>query len=81
MQPKFSPDFSLENNFLNMVVAGIDEAGRGPLAGPVVAACVILNKNDFSSEINDSKKLSKKISPLMPLPSSNKKSKRSPSMA
>lgn len=54
------PNFSIENNYSNFIVAGIDEAGRGPLAGPVVAACVILNKNDFSSEINDSKKLSKK---------------------
>lgn len=42
-----------------MVVAGIDEAGRGPLAGPVVAACVILDRNNFPDKINDSKKLSK----------------------
>lgn len=54
------PNFSIENNYPNLIIAGIDEAGRGPLAGPVLAACVILNKNDFSSEINDSKKLSKK---------------------
>ncbi len=40
------------------IVAGIDEAGRGPLAGPVVAAAVIL-PDDFKSDlINDSKKLS-----------------------
>ncbi len=40
------------------IVAGIDEAGRGPLAGPVVAAAVIL-PNDFAHEVlNDSKKLS-----------------------
>ena len=42
------------------LVAGIDEAGRGPLAGPVVAACVILNKNDAIEGINDSKKISAK---------------------
>jgi len=42
------------------VIAGIDEAGRGPLAGPVVAACVILNKKRFSSPIRDSKVLSPK---------------------
>ncbi|HOQ08340.1 MAG TPA: ribonuclease HII [Clostridiales bacterium] len=39
-------------------VAGLDEAGRGPLAGPVVAACVILPKYCFIEGINDSKKLS-----------------------
>ena len=41
-------------------VAGIDEAGRGPLAGPVVAACVILDPNNIPSGVNDSKKLSEK---------------------
>ncbi len=53
------PNFLIENNYFNLLVAGIDEAGRGPLAGVVVAACVILNKDDFPPEINDSKKLSK----------------------
>jgi ribonuclease HII len=41
-------------------VAGIDEAGRGPLAGPVVAAAVILPRDHGISGINDSKKLSPK---------------------
>ncbi len=41
-------------------VAGIDEAGRGPLAGPVVAATVIANKKVHIEGVNDSKKLSKK---------------------
>lgn len=40
------------------LIAGVDEAGRGPLAGPVVAAAVILPRNFFHPEINDSKKLS-----------------------
>lgn len=40
------------------VIAGIDEAGRGPLAGPVVAAAVVLLKTDFTERIDDSKKLS-----------------------
>ena len=46
--------YQLNLNF----IAGVDEAGRGPLVGPVVAACVILPKEVFISEINDSKKLS-----------------------
>ncbi|QOX79451.1 ribonuclease HII [Trichlorobacter lovleyi] len=40
-----------------MFVAGIDEAGRGPLAGPVVAAAVILNPEAPVEGVNDSKKL------------------------
>lgn len=40
------------------VIAGVDEAGRGPLAGPVVAASVILKESDFTVRIDDSKKLS-----------------------
>ncbi len=43
------------------IVAGVDEAGRGPWAGPVVAACVILNTDiENLDEINDSKQLSEK---------------------
>ena len=42
------------------LVGGIDEAGRGPLAGPVAAACVILDPENIPSGINDSKKLSEK---------------------
>lgn len=41
-------------------IAGIDEAGRGPLAGPVVAAAVILPENVFIEGLNDSKQLSAK---------------------
>ncbi len=41
-------------------VCGIDEAGRGPLAGPVVAAAVILPKDEKILFVNDSKKLSEK---------------------
>ena len=39
-------------------VCGVDEAGRGPLAGPVCAAAVILPKNTVIEVLNDSKKLS-----------------------
>ena len=42
------------------VVAGIDEAGVGPLAGPVVAVAVILNDYRFKSRIDDSKRLTPK---------------------
>ncbi len=41
-------------------VCGVDEAGRGPLAGPVCAAAVILPKNTVIEGLNDSKKLSEK---------------------
>ncbi|MCG8570631.1 MAG: ribonuclease HII [Spirochaetes bacterium] len=42
------------------MILGIDEAGRGPLAGPVYAAAVILNPHKPIPELNDSKKLSEK---------------------
>lgn len=50
------PDLSIEATFQGLV-AGIDEAGRGPWAGPVVAAAVILNRDNLPTGINDSKKL------------------------
>lgn len=43
------------------LIAGMDEAGRGPLAGPVVAACVILPREVFIPGLNDSKKCSPKL--------------------
>lgn len=49
--------FEYDRKFLPKTVAGIDEAGRGPLAGPVVAACVIMPLNEIIDGINDSKKL------------------------
>jgi len=42
------------------LIGGIDEAGRGPLFGPVVAACVVLPKDCLIEGVNDSKKLSEK---------------------
>ena len=50
--------YRIENNIT--FIAGVDEAGRGPLAGPVVAAAVILNPEVNLLLVNDSKKLSKK---------------------
>lgn len=43
-----------------MNIAGVDEAGRGPLAGPVVTAAVILDPKQIPSGLDDSKKLSEK---------------------
>lgn len=47
-----------EKGFEN--ICGVDEAGRGPLAGPVCAAAVILKPNQIIEGVNDSKKLSEK---------------------
>ena len=44
----------------NQFVAGVDEVGRGPLAGPVVAAAVVLNPEDPIEGLADSKKLTAK---------------------
>ena len=55
------PDLFFEKNLVEpgyKYVAGVDEAGRGPLAGPVVAAAVILPEEFSSNQLNDSKKLS-----------------------
>lgn len=41
-------------------IAGIDEAGRGPLAGPVVVACCIMPKDSMIEGVNDSKKIAEK---------------------
>jgi ribonuclease HII len=48
------------NSLGHTLIAGVDEAGRGPLAGPVVAGAVILKSYKFTAYINDSKKLSAK---------------------
>ena len=42
------------------LIAGVDEVGRGPLIGSVICACVILPKDYYNEEINDSKKISEK---------------------
>ena len=42
------------------IICGVDEAGRGPLAGPVYAAAVVLPRNFIIEGVNDSKKLSAK---------------------
>ncbi len=53
------PNFARESRAIKngLIVCGIDEAGRGPWAGPVVAAAVILDPNNIPKGLNDSKKL------------------------
>ena len=53
------PDFSFEAQ-IGGRVAGVDEVGRGPLAGPVTAAAVVLDANRIPEGLDDSKKLSAK---------------------
>ena len=58
------PDFSIEKQKIDSgfkYVCGIDEAGRGPLCGPVVAAACILPVDVDIPKLNDSKKLSPKV--------------------
>jgi len=62
--PPSGDNFTIERNLQQQgysVVAGLDEVGRGPLAGPVVAAAVILPLNCQHSLFIDSKKLSPKV--------------------
>jgi len=60
MKNKILPNLDIENTFYQTnAICGIDEVGRGALAGPVVAAAVILDFNNIPEGINDSKKLSK----------------------
>ncbi len=56
------PDFSIEKNCGKKFIAGLDEAGRGPLCGPVVAGAVIFTKYDFDDMplISDSKQMTEK---------------------
>ncbi len=53
-------EMSLYNNPNIQYICGIDEAGRGPLAGPVVVGAVIMPKDSFIEGVNDSKKVSEK---------------------
>jgi len=58
------PDWHYEGQY-DGYVAGVDEAGRGPLAGPVVTAAVILDRENIPAGLNDSKKLSEKKRELL----------------
>ena len=60
---KTFPDFSFETLAHQrgaLIVAGVDEVGRGPLAGPVTAAAVVLNPDRIPNGLNDSKALTEK---------------------
>ena len=60
--------WEIENGLNVGVICGVDEAGRGPLAGPVCAAAVILPEGEIISGLNDSKKLTdKKRRELFPI--------------
>ena len=57
------PNFEREQGLINegcSIIAGVDEVGRGPLAGPVTAAAVILDPLNIPDNLNDSKVLSSK---------------------
>jgi ribonuclease HII len=59
--PQTAPDYSHETALRARgvrVIAGVDEAGRGPLAGPVVVSAVVLDPDVIPAGLNDSKKLS-----------------------
>lgn len=61
----FARIYPITNDLLNVIIAGVDECGRGPLAGPVVAAAVILPDNHQIFGLNDSKKISAKKRALL----------------
>ncbi|MDR0850246.1 MAG: ribonuclease HII [Christensenellaceae bacterium] len=52
--------FEYENKYKGKIIAGVDEAGRGPLCGPVVCAAVIMPMDNIIEGVDDSKKLSSK---------------------
>ena len=61
--PASGPNFSFEKEAMaagHSLIAGVDEVGRGPLAGPVVTAAVILKEGHIPEGLNDSKKLTEK---------------------
>ena len=57
MQSKLAAFDQIKSDSGRLLIAGVDEAGRGCLAGPVVAAAVILDSSSISAMINDSKQL------------------------
>ncbi len=68
-KPPPKPNYTHERASGHSVICGVDEAGRGPWAGPVCAAAVILNPRNIPKGLNDSKKLTEatreKLYPLI----------------
>ena len=62
LDPQFDQEF---REFCSGQICGVDEAGRGPLAGPVYAAAVVLSPDHIIEGLNDSKKLSEKKRELL----------------
>lgn len=60
MKDQMIYDVEILKKYNKKYVVGIDEAGRGPLAGPVVCACVVFDINTYIDGVDDSKKLSSK---------------------
>lgn len=59
------PNLEFETRYLGKIIAGIDEVGRGCLAGPIVACACILNLDNIIPDIDDSKKLTAKKRELL----------------
>lgn len=59
--PRLGPNLTLEKLCAPAIVCGVDEAGRGPWAGPVFAAAVILNPRRIPKGVDDSKKLNARV--------------------
>ena len=63
-EPDYSHELALQARGAR-IIAGVDEAGRGPLAGPVVVSAVVLNPNAIPAGLNDSKKLTEEQRELL----------------
>jgi ribonuclease HII len=69
-RPMAEPEYSFEAAWQARgfsLIAGVDEVGRGPLSGPVMAAAVILNPNNLPSGLNDSKQVTAKRRAILAL--------------
>lgn len=65
MSSLYNFDIEQKKHYGVKYIIGIDEAGRGPLAGPVMTAAAIMNLDEVIEEVNDSKKLNEKKRDLL----------------